>query len=216
MATASQPGRNGRHRSPQTVAPHSRGRDREVLDAAAAVFARRGYSASTVQDVADALGILKGSLYYYIDTKEDLLFCLLEEVHEAAEILHAEVAAAEQLSPLGQLLLYVRLQVTWNTANLVKISVYYNDLRQLSSPRLSDLRRRSKAHEQFIVDLIDAGQRRGEIIDDVPPTLLSHQVLAVVIWPYHWFRPRGPLPAGDLVAACAEFVRRGLARSPAP
>jgi AcrR family transcriptional regulator len=215
MSTASQPSRDGRQRSPRTLAPHGRGRDREVLEAAAAVFARRGYSASTVQDVADALGILKGSLYYYIETKEDLLFRLLEEVHEAADILHAEVAAAEELSPLDQLLLYVRLQVTWNTANLVKISVYYNDLRQLSSTRLSDLRRRSKAHEQFIVDLIDAGQRRGEIVDTLPPTLLSHQVLAVVIWPYHWFRPRGPLSAGDLVNACAEFVRRALVRGPA-
>jgi AcrR family transcriptional regulator len=41
----------------------------------------RGYSAATVQVIADELGILKGSLYHYIDTKEDSLYRLLDEVH---------------------------------------------------------------------------------------------------------------------------------------
>lgn len=183
-----------------------------MLDAAAEVFARKGYAAATVQDVADSLGILKGSLYYYIKTKEDLLFRLLEEVHEAADALHAEVAATEGLSAFEQLLLYVRLQVTWNVSNLVKISVYYNDLRQLGEVRLADLRRRSRAHEQFIENLITAAQADGEVIDDVPAVLLAGQVFAVVIWPYRWFRPRGSLSVDALIEECEQFVRGGLRR----
>src|ERR1700733_12619467 len=115
----------GRRADARTVlVPRARGREREVLEAGAEVFARKGYAAATVQDVADALGILKGSLYYYIKTKEDLLYSVMVEVHEGADALHAEVAAAG-LPAFEQLLLYVRLQLDWNVHNLVKISVYY-------------------------------------------------------------------------------------------
>lgn len=72
-----------------------RKRDREVVDAAARVFYRKGYADATVQDVADELGILKGSLYHYIDTKEDLLYRLFEEVHADVEQIREEVAAAD-------------------------------------------------------------------------------------------------------------------------
>src|SRR3954463_11841233 len=89
-------------------------RDEEVLDAAARVFARRGYSDASVQDVADELGILKGSLYHYISTKEDLLFWLLEGVQADFDAVLAEVSDTEGLSPVDQLALYVRSHVAYN------------------------------------------------------------------------------------------------------
>src|ERR1044072_692841 len=86
-------------------------RDDEVLDAAARVFARRGYADASVQDVADELGILKGSLYHYIKMKEDLLFWLLEAVHADVEVILEDVSQAEGLGPLERIELYVRRQV---------------------------------------------------------------------------------------------------------
>jgi AcrR family transcriptional regulator len=189
--------------------PRARARDQEVLEVGAEVFARKGYSAATVQDVADALGILKGSLYYYIRTKEDLLFGVMVEVHEAADELHAKVAAAE-LSAFEQLLLYVRLQIEWNLRNLVKVSVYYNDMRQLSAERFADVRRRSQAHEAFVVDLLAQGQKAGDVVGTTEAALLANQVLAVVIWPHRWYRPRGGVSVDGLAGTCEEFVRSAL------
>src|SRR3954452_4352623 len=80
----------------------------EVLDAAARVFARRGYADASVQDVADELGILKGSLYHYIRAKEDLLFWLLEAVHGDVQAILDEVAAEEELGSLDRIALYVQ------------------------------------------------------------------------------------------------------------
>src|SRR3954468_13338665 len=80
-------------------------RDEEVLDAAARVFARRGYSDASVQDVADELGILKGSLYHYIRAKEDLLFWLLEAVHGDVQAILDEVAAEDGLGSLERIAL---------------------------------------------------------------------------------------------------------------
>ena len=89
-------GENGGTRTPKR-------RDREVIDAAAKVFYRRGYADASVQDIADELGILKGSLYHYIDTKEDLLFRLLSETHDDVHAILDEVAEMPDLEPLERL-----------------------------------------------------------------------------------------------------------------
>src|SRR4051812_25001793 len=61
-------------RRPGSAKSKKRNREAEVIDAAVEVFFEKGYSAASIQDVADRVGVLKGSLYYYIDSKEDLLF----------------------------------------------------------------------------------------------------------------------------------------------
>src|SRR3954467_8481496 len=115
----------------------SKKRDVEVLDAAARVFARRGYADASVQDVADELGILKGSLYHYIKMKEDLLFWLLEAVHKDVEEILEAVAQAPGLAPLERIELYVKRQVLYNLDNLERISIYYHDVDSLTAERLT-------------------------------------------------------------------------------
>src|SRR5215213_1919491 len=136
-------------------------RDVEVLDAAARVFARRGYADASVQDVADELGILKGSLYHYIRTKEDLLFWLLEDVHRDVEEILEEVAEAEGMDPVERIALYVRRQVLYNLDNLQRISIYYHDMDRLSAERLENILGRRRAHERFIAGLIREAQGQG-------------------------------------------------------
>jgi AcrR family transcriptional regulator len=185
-------------------------RDREVLDTAAAVFARQGYAAATVQQVADELGILKGSIYYYIKTKEDLLFRLMREVHEELDALLAEIKATEGISAIERLEHYVRAQETYNLGNLTKISVYYDNLDQLSDANRNEILARRRAHETFVVDLILDGQREGTIDDQRDARLIAFSVFATVIWPYRWYRPRGRVKAADVIESCVDFVMRGV------
>ena len=53
--------------------PRRKKRRNEIYDVAIQVFNRKGYATASVQEIADEIGVLKGSLYYYIDSKEDLL-----------------------------------------------------------------------------------------------------------------------------------------------
>lgn len=189
-----------------------RGREREVVDAAAKVFARQGYAAASIQDVADELGILKGSLYYYIKTKEDLLFHLLNEVHDEVDALLAEIEQSD-LPPLERLEGYVRTQTDYNLRNLVKISVYYNDVDQLDDGRRQDVLRRRRRHEDFVTNVILDGQRDGTIDPTRDARLLAYSVFATIIWPYRWYRPRGRIRTDDVVDACVDFVLHGVANS---
>ena len=121
-------------------------RAEEVLACAVEIFNERGYAATSVGDIADALGILKGSLYYYIESKEDLLFNIVGEVHEASREIVEDALAREDLHARDRLALYVRNQTRYNALNVARVAVYYSDINQLSEPRLKDIRSRQQAH----------------------------------------------------------------------
>src|SRR3954454_24945459 len=123
-----------------------RRRDDEVLRAAAKVFYERGYASATVQDIADELGILKGSLYHYIATKEDLLLRLCEALHADVDRILAEVRLELDLSPLDRLDRYIRRQVLFNLDHLERVKVYYSEMERLSGANRRAVVARRKEH----------------------------------------------------------------------
>jgi TetR/AcrR family transcriptional regulator, cholesterol catabolism regulator len=197
-------------RSTPRAAKGPRRRDQEVLDAAAKVFHTRGYADASVQDIADELGILKGSLYHYIDSKEDLLFRLLDETHDDVQKNLDEVAALPDLTPLERLREYTRRQVEYTSRNLAKMAIYYHDADQLSPERRRELYRKRGVHEKFVADLIMQAQERGDANPGVDPKVLTNCLFGSMIWVYRWYKPGGKLRPAELADTCAEFVLRGV------
>jgi TetR/AcrR family transcriptional regulator, cholesterol catabolism regulator len=185
-------------------------RDQEVIDAAAKVFYERGFAGASVQDVADELGILKGSLYHYIETKEDLLFRLLEQLHNEIQAILEEVAATDGLEPLQQLELYVRKQVLFNLENLPRVTVYYNDYERLSPDRRAHITACRRAHERYVTAVIEQAQRAGDANPELDARLLSNFIHGAFIWTYRWYRPGGKASREKVADTCAEFALRGV------
>lgn len=200
-------------KSKQTRSRHQRGadrkRDREVFETAARIFYEKGYRAATVQDVANALGILKGSLYHYISSKEDLLFELLLDAHQEVDRILREVEAVPDLGPLERIELYIHRQVLYGATNLHKVSVYYADLDQLEGTHRDEILARRGEHEAFVRDLIVAAQKRGEVRHD-DPTILANCLFALVIWIYRWYKNDGPIEPAELARSCTAFALGGL------
>jgi TetR/AcrR family transcriptional regulator, cholesterol catabolism regulator len=185
-------------------------REREILNAAMDLFHERGYANTSVEDVASAVGILKGSLYHYIDSKEDLLYRIVEQVHESVQQIMASIEERHDLTPLQRLEAYVREQVIYNAANLRRISVYYQDRARLSPARSAEIRRWRRNQERAVIGLIEQAAAAGEVPADIDTRLAANCVFAVVIWMYTWYRPGGPTSARALAEFSARFVLEGL------
>ena len=181
-----------------------------MLETAADIFYEKGYASATVQDVADALGMLKGSLYYYIESKEDLLYRLMDEIHDGVDEVLFEVLASDDLTAIQKLDMYARRQVEYNVRNLTKISVYYHDLDQLAGARLKEIVGRRRAHEDHVVALIQQAQADGDADASLDAKLLSNCVFATIIWIYRWYRPGRGISAEQLSETCAYFALHGL------
>jgi AcrR family transcriptional regulator len=182
-------------------------REREINEAAVDIFHAVGYSAASVDDVAAAVGILKGSLYYYMDSKEDLLRRIVEDVHR-------EALALSDLPPLERLASYIRAQVDYNARNIKRVRVYYHDYEQLSAERIASVRKSRRMNEQLIVSLIGDAKSAGEVGDWVSEQLAGKTAFATITWMYTWYKPGGRISSKELGDFCATFVINGLRGGP--
>lgn len=182
----------------------------EIYDAAAVIFHEKGYEAASIQDVADAVGILKGSLYYYIDSKEDLLFGVIDEVHRES-LAHLERWQRIEGNALVKLRAFITGHVIANARNLVKMGVFFHDFRSLSQERREQIVAERDVYDRFLRELIQEGQREGVIDESVDPKLASMAILGMMNWIYQWWRPDGESTSDDVAHQFADLALSGLA-----
>jgi AcrR family transcriptional regulator len=188
-------------------------REAEVMAAATRVFYERGFGTATVQEVADELDINKGSLYYYIRTKEDLLYRIFDQVHDDVEEMLTEVMDADRLDPLQRIELYVRRQIAYSLEHLERLSVYHQEMDHLTGMRLNEVRDRRRRHDYIVTRLIKEAQAAGYVKAEFNARLLSNCLFAIVVSTHRWFDRGSRVSRKAVVDHCAGFVLRGLAGS---
>lgn len=184
-------------------------RRREIIDAAARVFDRKGYDATSTQDVAEAVGILKGSLYYYIDSKEDLLFAVIKEAYDAALGAVDELERREG-SPLEMIDALVRRHVEVFAATRVQTSVFFRDFRSLSPERQKVIREAGEIYSGFLRGQICRGQSEGVIRPDLNPRLCAIGIIGMLNAMSFWYRPEGPAAPSEIGEEFSRLIIGGL------
>jgi AcrR family transcriptional regulator len=191
-----------------------RNRESELLDAAIEVFWNKGYSAATIQDVADRVGVLKGSLYYYIDSKEDLLFRVFDESHRQAQEI-ADSVVADGGTALHQLHAYFTRYVLWYLQNLERVSLYMNEWRYLTGERLESVLEQRRTYEDLVRGLIERAQEEGAVGSFVNAKYASFFVLGAVNGVPTWYQRQGSDPPERIAAAYGDMIV-GMLTAPAP
>jgi AcrR family transcriptional regulator len=186
-------------------------REEEVMEAATRIFYARGFAAARVQEVADELQINKGSLYYYISTKEDLLYRIFDQVHEDIEDMLAEITEVEELDALGRIAVYVRRQIAYSLEHHERMTVYHHEMDHLRGARLDEVRDRRRRHDYVVTRLIRRAQEDGLVGEALDVRLLSNCLFAVVVSSHRWYRRGSKVDREHVVDHCTGFVLRGLA-----
>lgn len=187
-------------------------RAKQILSVAETLFHKQGYAQTSMDDIARSTGLLKGSLYYYVDTKEDLLYHIVQDVHDVSHSQLESTRSREDLSALERLLHFVEAQVLYNARNVTRVAVYHHEWHRLDGDRLKSVRSRRHEYDANLMALIDEAKLAGQIPSDVDTALSANTILAVICWPYTWYRPAA-LPPQQLANFCTEFVRAGLKAS---
>lgn len=194
------------------IAPATRAnaREDEILAAAARIFGEKGYHGASVRDIAESVGLLKGSLYHYIHSKEELLARLFDGALEGT-VRELETIAARDLGASERLRKMVRAYVRAVTTNLDAVGLYLREWRSLPAPQLARLRAKRRAMRRLFEDAIAKGVRDGEFaVRDQKIAALA--ILGMCNWIFEWYRPRGRLGPQDLANELAERAVRSVAR----
>ena len=184
----------------------------ELLETAAEVFAARGYSATTVREVAEAAGILGGSLYYHFNSKEsmvdEILSVFLTELWEAYDaILGQGQGAGETLEAL--------IAASFDSIDRHRpaVVIYQNETKHLgTNERFSYLLDSRKRFRQMWVDLLERGIKEGVFRADLDPPVI-YRFLRDTVWvAASWYQPQGRLTSEEIARQYLAMVLEGIQR----
>jgi TetR/AcrR family transcriptional regulator, cholesterol catabolism regulator len=182
----------------------------DIVSAAAKIFRTKGYHAATVRDIADEVGILKGSLYHHFASKEELLYLVVKEpiaqmYRTISEIAAADATAAEKL----------RRAIS---AHLEAFDRHYPHLFVYLRERESVKRRfremigfSPKEYERCWQQILREGIENGEFRPDLDIQVTSYGMLGMLNWSYKWYDPQGRLSVREVAEEFTTLALAGVA-----
>jgi TetR/AcrR family transcriptional regulator, cholesterol catabolism regulator len=186
----------------------------ELLEVAAKVFYRKGYDASSLQEIADELGIMKGSLYYYIRSKEDILFALLNNIHQAGIANVAELAASKGTA-LQRLKRVIVGHIAFIGENLTDTAIFLQEMKALPPERQREILGGDVSYPRIFRQLLADGQADGSIRKSIDADLTATIVLGSLNSTFRWIRQGDAASARRIGEHFADIFASGLEVRPA-
>lgn len=190
----------------------SSSRRESVIQAALRLFAKKGYHATSMQDIAEALGIQRGSIYHHIESKEDLLYEIMESsikklTEPVEEIVSMPLPAGRKLRR------FIEARLDMIVSLRPELSVFLQELKSLPPARRQTIVAYGDHYEGLLRRIIREGVASGEF-REVDVKFAGFTVLSICNWFCQWYSPRGPLDRVQIAAVFADLLLRGLAMAP--
>lgn len=193
--------------SPTGMRYHAR--RREIIDAAARLFAEQGYEATSFRDIGDAVGLLKGSLYYYAPSKEELLYSIVQEVQQMGRAL-VEQHSASGLDTVSQLRSLISAGVRFVIENREKNIISMRDFRALGEDRQRQLHDERHVVWNYLCRLIATGKNEGKIRDDVDVVVVATAIIGAINYLPTWYEGGRPPSVSRMVDGYRDCLIEGL------
>lgn len=180
-----------------------------VLEAAARLFAQRGFGGTNLQDIADALGISRPALYYYFKSKEDILASLVEEVTVFSGHQATELASKADFNPSETLRQMVFNHAKW----LLEHPVEFRVVDRTENDLPAAVRRTHDKAKRALLDNFSRTIERGIELGHfrpADPTVSALSIIGMCSWTAWWFTPEGRMPLEDVAKSIAEFAVNGM------
>lgn len=159
----------------------------ELARVAARLFAEKGYHGTSIGDLAEALGVQKGSLYAHIQGKEDLLY---ETMRTGAAAFHAALdEIPEQLLATEKLRLALRAHLRVIADQLEVATVFVQEWKYLEGARLEEIVAERRRYEERIRELFREGREQSELRTDLDEGAAALLFLSAANWAYTWLKP---------------------------
>ncbi|MEO1949379.1 TetR/AcrR family transcriptional regulator [Thioclava sp.] len=171
------------------------------------LFARHGFAAVSMRQIAGAVGVQAGALYLYTPDKEALLFDLLKtHMDELIAAWHAEPAGGDAHARLER---FVRFHIRFNLERAEAVFLSYMELRNLSPENFAVIEGLRKTYETELEAILKAGQDEGVFL--IPDTKLATMaIIAMLTGVNTWFREGGRLSRATVADIYWDMVRKSV------
>jgi TetR/AcrR family transcriptional regulator, cholesterol catabolism regulator len=197
----------------KSMNPSYGARRQEAVAAAAKLFEKKGYGATTLNDIAEAMGIDRATLYYYFRSKSELFreVCGKSMQENLAQI--EEIAATTQPASAKLSQMLASLIDSFEESYPFGAVYRQEDLVRLAKGNerwAKEMAAQERQVEQLLVKVAKSGQAAGVIRDDCDPALIVKALLGMVMWTYRWFKPTGSWSATDVTKTFNRVLLEGI------
>ncbi len=186
------------------------GKAEDILTAAIQLFQEKGYHATSVQDIADVVGLQKGSLYHYIRGKDDLLAQIITRalgryVQELQAIVTSNRPARDRLREA------VRTHIRIIAENLGMLTIFLRESPALTPEQRASEEEGGKRYRQLFERIIRDGVASGDF-REVDPKIAAIAIIGACNWTYRWYDPSGRLDHAQISDLFWDYFYNGLVK----
>ena len=186
----------------------------QIYNEAARLFVEQGFAATSMSEIARAVGITKAGLYHFVKSKDELALILITRAYVVYDR-DVHIPAQGISDPLERLQFIVRSHLYNITRHRGPsgnpVTVLLDDPAALGDAHRREIARRKKTYYKFLRDTLLALKERGEL-NNLDPTVAAFSLLGMILWLARWHRTEGRLSIDDVVMQMTEIALRGVVR----
>jgi AcrR family transcriptional regulator len=182
----------------------------KIIQQSILLFEKYGFSQTSIQDIVDALGVTKGTFYYYFTSKEELLMKIhLQYIGQLLKK-QGEIIGNPALTYKEKISGIVELLITDIGKNGPSARVFFREIRHLKGENESEIKEMRKQFRLKIEDMVRAGAESGEFRQNLHIEMTAFGILGVTNWSYQWFDPSKQISDKQLAAIFVEMILYGI------
>lgn len=182
---------------------------KEIKQQSILLFEKKGFSETSIQDIVEALGVTKGTFYYYFTSKEQLLMDIhLSYINDLLE--RQKRIQQTQLSNREKLTQLIALLITDIANHGPSGKVFFREMRHLCKENSVEVKKKREEFRENLEQIISDGIAQGEFRKELEPEMIAFAILGVTNWSYQWFNPSGTISAERLAGVYSDLILNGI------
>jgi len=186
----------------------------ELLRIAIKLFKERGFQSTKLADIAQAAGLDRASIYYYVSSKDELFHESVEGVLDESIKLAKKLLADGQLRSIERLRrIYVALMVSYEEnypATFVYIQEQMHQVAGDETAWAQEIMKKTRAFDQILLGFIRGAIEAGDLRDDLLPRLVENALFGMLNWTHRWFVPGGGMSGREVGEALWSIFTDGM------
>ena len=183
----------------------------KMRETAAKVFAEQGFDRTTIRGIAEAGGMSAASIYYYFDSKEELLYQVLDETMSTGLKLMKAIEKRE-LNPKERLIEILRMH-TMTAINFDKMKLLVHEQDCLTPDHRAEIKSKQKQYMSQLTRVFESLKKSSQM-RDLDPKVCAFAFFGMVSWAYRWFDPDGDMSTQQLAEHFTKIFTQGIFLNP--
>lgn len=181
-----------------------------ILEAGIKLIDENGFKSTSINDIVEAIGVTKGTFYYYFASKEELL----KDIHllYIEDLIHRQdkILANPATTCTRKLYEIIYLLISNIRTKRQSARIFIREIRHLSKDNFDSIRNKRNEFRINVQQLLEDGVQKGEFITGCQADIVTLGILGMANWSFYWFNPNGAVSEEELSEIYVDMILAGI------